>query len=394
MKQNGKIICIVLDGVGIGAAPDADRYNDQDANTLCNTAAAVGGLRLPNMGRLGLGNIASIEGVVPDDQAVGCFGAMREVSKGKDSTTGHWEIAGIILEKDFPYYPDGFPPEVIDAFCSLTGCAGVLGNKAASGTVIMEELGGEHVNTGKPIVYTSADSVFQIAAHEEVIPLDRLYELCTIARNKVMVGPHAVGRVIARPFIGSVGKFQRTANRRDFSLVPPATTVLDILHDRRIPTIAIGKIDDLFAGKSLKEKIHTKSNAEGIEQTIAWSKKTTNGFIFTNLVDFDALYGHRQDASGMKQALEYFDEHLPRIMDTLTGNDIVMLTADHGNDPTDKSTDHSREYVPLLTFSPGGPKNVDLGIRPTFADLGKTIADYFGVASNELRGNSFLGSIV
>lgn len=390
MKNRGKIVCVILDGVGIGAAPDAADYGDELANTLCNTAAAVGGLNLPNLQRLGLGNIANIDGVEPSADAEGCFGAMREVSKGKDSTTGHWEISGIILEKDFPYYPNGFPDSVIGNFCALTGYHGILGNKAASGTVIIEELGEEHMRTGKPIVYTSADSVFQIAAHEEVIPLERLYELCTIARNRVMVGPNAVGRVIARPFTGPAGKFTRTANRRDFSLEPPAETMLDILYARDIPTVGVGKIDDLFAGKGLREKIHTKSNAEGIDATIAWAERTPRGFVFTNLVDFDALYGHRQDAKGMQGALEYFDAQLPRLMETLNDNDILILTADHGNDPTDNSTDHSREYVPLLTYSPGGKKNVDLGVRSTFADLGKTIVDYFGFTENTLKGTSFL----
>jgi len=393
VKGQGKIICVILDGVGVGAAPDAADYGDELSNTLCNTAAAVGGLHLPNMQRLGLGNIAKIDGVEPSAHVEGCFGAMREVSKGKDSTTGHWEISGLVVEKDFPYYPDGFPASVIGKFCALTGFNGVLGNKAASGTVIIEELGKEHVRTGEPIVYTSADSVFQIAAHEEVIPLDRLYELCRIARTQVMVGPDAVGRVIARPFIGTAGKFTRTTNRRDFSLEPPAATMLDILHANGIPTVGVGKIDDLFAGKSLKEKIHTKSNAEGIDETIAWAQRTPGGFIFTNLVDFDALYGHRQDAKGMQGALEYFDAQLPRLIGTLNENDILILTADHGNDPTDDSTDHSREYVPLLTYSPNGKKNVDIGIRSSFADLGKTIVDYFGFPENNLKGTSFLNSI-
>lgn len=394
MKKNGKVICIVLDGVGIGAAPDAHLYHDEAANTLCNTAAATGGLHMPNMAVLGLGNIAEINGVPKQSPCKGNFGKMREVSQGKDSTTGHWEFSGIILEKDFPYYPNGFPADVIEKFCALTGCKGVLGNKAASGTVILEELGMEHERTGFPIIYTSADSVFQIAANENVIPLKRLYELCTIAREQVMTAQHAVGRVIARPFIGSNGKYQRTTNRRDFSLVPPAVTMLDILFNRQIPTVAVGKIDDLFAGKSLSEKIHTTSNAEGIEETIAWAAKTPHGLIFTNLVDFDALFGHRQDAPGMKGALEYFDVHLPRILEALRGDDLLIITADHGNDPTDNSTDHSREYVPLVVYSPNGKQNVDLGIRQTFADLGKTVAEYFGFAENELKGTSFLGQVL
>ncbi|MCK9407863.1 MAG: phosphopentomutase [Bacteriovoracaceae bacterium] len=394
MKKNGKVVCIVLDGVGIGAAPDAHLYHDESANTFCNTAIKTGGLHMPNMALLGLGNIAEIMGIPKQSSANGNFGKMREVSKGKDSTTGHWEFSGIILEKDFPYYPNGFPADVIEMFCSLTGCKKVLGNKAASGTVILEELGAEHERTGFPIIYTSADSVFQIAANEQVIPLERLYELCTIARHQVMVGPHAVGRVIARPFAGSNGKYQRTTNRRDFSLLPPALTMLDILFKHHIPTVAIGKIDDLFAGKSLSEKIHTKSNAEGIEETIAWANKTPNGFVFTNLVDFDALFGHRQDADGMKGALEYFDMQLPRILTAMHGDDLLVITADHGNDPTDNSTDHSREYVPLVVYSPNGKKNVDLGIRQTFADLGKTVVHYFGFEHNELKGTSFLSQVL
>ncbi len=394
MEKNGKIICIVLDGVGIGEAPDASVYGDTGTNTLCNTAKVVGGIKLPSMALLGLGNIAPIEGVASTPKASGCYGKMREVSKGKDSTTGHWEISGIILEKDFPYYPNGFPDSVVSKFCALTGFKKILGNKAASGTEIIAELGEEHERTKCPIVYTSADSVFQIAANEDVIPLERLYEICNIARYDVMINEHAVGRVIARPFIGTKGNYKRTTSRRDFSLFPPGTTMLDVMYDNNIPTIAIGKIDDLFAGKSLKEKIHTKSNAEGIEETIEWAKKTPNGFIFTNLVDFDALYGHRQDPKGMQHALEYFDQQLPRILSTLKENDLLILTADHGNDPTDNSTDHSREYVPLVTYSPNGKKGINVGVRETFADLGKTIVDYFGLDTDEIKGNSFLRSIV
>ncbi len=393
MKKNGKVICVVLDGVGIGASPDAHLYHDENANTFCNTAAVTGGLSMPNMAALGLGNIAEIKGIPNNPAAQGNFGKMREVSKGKDSTTGHWEFSGIIMEKDFPYYPNGFPNEVIIKFCALTGCKGVLGNKAASGTVIVDELGAEHERTGYPIIYTSADSVFQIAANESVIPIERLYELCEIARNQVLVGPHAVGRVIARPFEGSNGNYKRTTNRRDFSLFPPGTTMLDILFEHKIPTVAVGKIDDLFAGKSLSDKIHTKSNAEGIEETINWAKKSPHGFIFTNLVDFDALYGHRQDPKGMKAALEYFDTRLPEIMATMSGDDLLMITADHGNDPTDNSTDHSREYVPMVVYSPNGKKNVDLGIRETFADLGKTVVDYFGFEGKEIKGKSFIPEV-
>lgn len=394
MSSRGKIVCIVLDGVGIGAAPDAHLYHDENSNTLCNTAAAVGGLHLPNMQKLGLGNIAPIKGVAPVRNADGCFGKMREVSKGKDSTTGHWEFSGLILEKDFPYYPGGFPKDVVEKFCSLTGSKGVLGNKAASGTAIIEELGEQHMKSGMPIIYTSADSVFQLAVHEEIIPVGKMYDMCTIARNEVLIGKHAVGRVIARPFIGTPGNFKRTTNRRDFSLVPPGPTMLDILMRNNVPTIAIGKIDDLFAGKGLKEKIHTKSNQEGIDETIAWMKKTKSGFIFTNLVDFDQLFGHRQDPKGMKGALEHFDVHLPVIIGAMNDDDILMITADHGNDPTDHSTDHSREYVPLLTYSRTGKKGIDFGTRKTFADLGNTVVDYFGFDTKEIKGSSFLNSLV
>lgn len=393
MKKNGKVVCVVLDGVGIGAAPDAARYHDEGTNTLCNTARVTGGLSMPNMAALGLGNIDDIAGVPKNTSAKGNFGRMQEVSKGKDSTTGHWEFSGIIMEKDFPYYPNGFPKDVVDLFCRLTGCGGVLGNSAASGTVIIEQLGEEHARTGFPIIYTSADSVFQIAANEQVIPLERLYELCTIAREQVMVGPHAVGRVIARPFIGTKGNYKRTTNRRDFSLFPPATTMLDVLYNNGISTVAIGKIDDLFAGKSLSEKIHTRSNAEGIDETIAWSQRTPNGFVFTNLVDFDALFGHRQDPKGMKEALEFFDVQLPRILETLSGDDLLIITADHGNDPTDNSTDHSREFVPLVVYSPNGASNVDLGIRSSFADLGQSVVQYFGLNGAAIKGTSFLGQV-
>ena len=394
MSSPGKIVFIVLDSIGIGEAPDAGAYGDKGANTLGNTAKAVGGLRLPSLQKLGLGNIAPILGVSPVHLPDGCYGRMRAVSKGKDSTTGHWEIAGVIVEKDFPYYPKGFPPEVIEKFISATGTHGVLGNRPASGTQIIEEFGDEHVRTGFPIVYTSGDSVFQIAAHEDVIPLRELYRICQAARDTVLVGEHAVGRVIARPFVGKSGKYERTANRRDFSLQPPGTTVIDLLHAHGVPTVSIGKIDDLFSGRGLKEKIHTHSNAEGIEEIIRQSSAAKHSFIMTNLVDFDMLYGHRQDPKGMAGALEYFDTELPRILETIRGDDLLLITADHGNDPTDKSTDHSREYVPLLTYCRNGKKGVNLGVRRTFADAGKTVARYFGVDKSSLAGTSFLNLIL
>lgn len=381
----------MLDGVGIGALPDASAYGDAGTNTLVNISRAVGNLALPNLQRLGLGNIASINGVLKVESADGCYGKMAERSKGKDSTTGHWEIAGIVTEQPFPVYPRGFPSNVIRGFLDVTGVKEILGNKPASGTEIIKELGEQHVRTGFPIVYTSADSVFQIAAHEEIIPLPELYRLCQLARDQVLVGVHAVGRVIARPFIGSSGSFTRTANRRDFSVVPPRETLLDLLSQAGVETVAVGKIDDLFAGKGLGEKLHTKSNAEGIEEIIKVATRLDAGFVMANLVDFDVQFGHRQDPEGFARELEAFDRELPRIQDVMKDDDMLMITADHGNDPTDKSTDHSREYVPLLCWSENGKHNVDLGTRNSFADAGQTVAEFFGLSDrNKLAGESFL----
>ncbi len=390
MRQK-KFIVVVLDGVGIGELPDAAAYGDKGTNTLGNISRAVGNLTLPNLQQLGLGNIGDIAGVPGNGAATGCFGKMAEQSLGKDSTTGHWELAGLITDKPFPVYPNGFPADLLAAFCKETGSKGFLGNKTASGTEIIKELGDEHVRTGFPIVYTSADSVFQIAAHEEVITLPRLYDMCQRARDRVLVGDHAVGRVIARPFFGRTGAYVRTANRRDFSVEPPTKTLLDLLNEAGIETVAVGKIDDLFAGRGLKEKLHSKSNAEGIEYIIDSAHRLQSGFIMANLVDFDVHYGHRQDASGFAKDLEAFDRQLPRIEETLADGDVLMITADHGNDPTDKSTDHSREYVPLLCWSPNGRSNVNLGTRSTFADVGKTAADFFGLkTSGKLAGESLL----
>jgi len=385
----------VLDGVGIGALPDAGDYGDTGTNTLGNISRVVGKLTLPNLQRLGLGNIASIQGVLRVEAADGCFGKMAERSKGKDSTTGHWEIAGIITEKPFPVYPKGFPDEVLQDFLKTTGLKGFLGNTVASGTEIIQKFGDEHVKTGFPIVYTSADSVFQIAAHEDVIPLRQLYEICRIARDQVLVGQHAVGRVIARPFVGKSGGYSRTTNRRDFSVMPPKATLLDLLSKSGIETVAVGKIDDLFAGQGLAEKIHTRSNKEGVEEIIRATKRLENSFIMANLVDFDVQFGHRQDPKGFARELESFDLELPRIQESMQDDDLLMITADHGNDPTDKSTDHSREYVPLICWSRNGKKNVNLGTRATFADAGQTVADFFGLADrSKLAGESFLGLLV
>lgn len=388
-----KLVLIILDGVGIGELPDASLYHDVGSNTLANTAEAVGGLRLPNLERLGLGNVGRIKGVRPVASPRASYGTMAEVSKGKDSTTGHWEIAGLILDKEFPTFPEGFPSGLLQQFCERTGSRGFLGNKTASGTAIIQELGAEHVRTGFPIVYTSADSVFQIAAHEEVIPLRRLYAICEMTRTDVCVGRFAVGRVIARPFVGTAGNFVRTTNRRDFSLEPVGTTILDVLSDAGIETVGIGKVDDLFAGRGLKKKLHTTSNEEGIRCIIEESKRMTSGLIFANLVDFDTLYGHRNDPRGMAAALESFDGQLPRILETVGKDDVLMITADHGNDPVTPSTDHSREYVPVLCFSGGKRTGEDIGRRATFADAGKTVAEFFGVR-NTLAGTSFLDRVM
>lgn len=378
----------MLDGVGIGELPDASNYNDQGSNTLINTALKNGGLDIPNLRSLGLGNIAPVPGGAPIGAPVGAFGKMLEVSKGKDSTSGHWELAGIICPKDFDYFHGGFPPEIVNHFLEATGCKGILGNKAASGTEIIKELGEEHIRTGFPIVYTSADSVFQIAAHEEHFGLQRLYEICEITRNEVLKD-YFVGRVIARPFVGeSAGTFKRTTNRRDYSLDPPSETMLDYLVKNGIKTTGIGKIGDLYNEKGLDEIIHTKSNSEGCAATLKAMKENSNSFIMTNLVDFDVYYGHRLDPAGFANALEDFDKFLPEILTNMDESDILLLTADHGNDPTVTSTDHTREYVPVIITGKGVIPG-ELGVRSTFADAGKTVLDWFGIDA-PIAGTSFL----
>lgn len=388
-----KVILIVLDGVGIGELPDANLYNDSGTNTIGNIAKKIGGLNLPNLFNFGLGNINPILGVEKNPNPIASFGKMIELSKGKDSTTGHWEISGIKLEKDFPYFPNGFPKNIIDDFVQKNNLKGVLGNKVASGTVIINELGDEHLKTGMPIVYTSADSVFQIAAHEEVIPLNRLYEICEVARNKIFINDLAVGRVIARPFIGKDGNYSRTTNRKDFSLDPPKKTILDLLMEKNILTISIGKVDDLFNGRGIKISHHTKSNKEGIDKILYEMKNQNSAFIFANLVDFDQLFGHRQDAIGFANCLKEFDDRLPEITENLKNDDLLILTADHGNDPTDNSTDHSREFVPLLVYSKKISSGKNLGTRETFSDIAQTIADFYGLNSDGILGKSFLKEI-
>jgi phosphopentomutase len=379
---------IVLDGVGIGELPDAKKYNDEGSSTLCNIAKAVDGLKLPNLESLGLGNIQPIEGIKKVTNPKASFGKLAELSEGKDSTTGHWELAGLHVRTDFSYFPGGFSSEIVNKFLKETGCKGILGNKPASGTEIIDELGKKHLETGYPIIYTSADSVFQIAAHEEIIPLNRLYEICSVTREKVLTYPLQVGRVIARPFVGTPGNFTRTKNRKDFSLDPPEPTVLDILSENNITTIGIGKINDLFNYKGIKKQLLTKSNEEGCEQLQISANETKGSFIFANLVDFDVYFGHRNDPKGFAKKLEEFDQFLPDFLNRLDENDRLVITADHGNDPTTPSTDHSREFVPLL-FYRKGVVGKDLGIRNTFSDVGKTVADYFNV-DNKLNGVSFL----
>ena len=379
---------IVLDGVGVGELPDASKYSDTGSNTLGNMAKHLGGLNLPNLEKLGLGNIIPIKGIEPQKFPTASYGKLAEVSPGKDSTTGHWELGGLKVEIEFPFYPNGFPKELIQKFLNETGEKGILGNYAASGTEIIKELGAEHVKTGFPIVYTSADSVFQIAAHEEIIPLKRLYEICTITREKVLTGKDACGRVIARPFVGSPGEFKRTTNRKDFSLDPPEPTILDYCLNNGIDTYAIGKVNDLFNYKGIKHQLKTKSNLEGIETIIETSKKASNSLIFANLVDFDVYYGHRNDPEGFHSALKEFDARLPEILNCLDETDRLIFTADHGNDATDISTDHTREYIPLIYYRKNIPGK-NLGTRETFSDVAQTAAHFFRI-NNGLNGKSFL----
>ena len=388
-----RAVLIILDGVGAGALPDADRYGDAGSDTLGHTAVAVGGLLLPQLARLGLGNLHAISGVPPARHPVAAHGRMREVSVGKDSTTGHWELFGIVTEQPFPTYPHGFPAEVIAAFRAATDYD-VLGNLPASGTEIIQRLGDEHVATGKLIVYTSADSVFQIAAHEEIVPLTDLYRVCEIAR-RILVPPHQVSRVIARPFVGAHGRYERTPNRRDFSVTPPAGLLLPVLAQSGVAVVTIGKIYDLYAGQGITEKHKSKGNAEGMANLMDLYNRSDGPdpvLYLLNLVDFDMLWGHRNDPAGMAAGLSEFDVWLGRFLTALRSDDLLIITADHGNDPTTPSTDHSREYVPLLALCGGVGSGADLGILDTFADVGATFADFFGVEPPRV-GRSFLDLI-
>jgi len=391
-----RIILIVLDSVGIGALPDAVKYKDEGSNTLKNIAGAVKNFDLSNLSKLGLYNLISIPNTNVSNDSLGSYGKMAEESNGKDTTIGHWEITGIITENPLPTYPHGFPKEIIKKYEKIIGTK-TLGNYTASGTEIIRELGEKHCETGYPIIYTSADSVFQVAAHEDekIFGLKRLYQICETAR-KILVYPHNVGRVIARPFIGSAGNFRRTPNRCDYSLDPPEETLLDKLKDSGVEVIGIGKIHDIFNGKGLTKSFHTNSNKEGMEKILEAIKNDASSqqLIFVNLVDFDMLWGHRRDTESYYKGLKEFDDFLPEIFSGMADNDILFITADHGCDPTyTKHTDHTREYVPLLIYGKKIKRNVDVGVRKTFADLGQTIADIFAI-ENLRRGQSFKNNII
>jgi phosphopentomutase len=383
-----RIVWIVLDSVGIGEMPDAEAYGDKGSDTLGNIARQRQ-LHLPNLCRLGLANIKPLTGLTPSASPLAAYGRATLASPGKDTTTGHWEMAGIHLEKPFPLFPHGFPPEVMEPFEQRIG-RHTLGNKAASGTEIIKELGEEHVRTGSPIVYTSADSVFQVAAHEEVIPLFELYKICQTARE-ILRGKYEVGRVIARPFVGEPGAFKRTPNRHDYAVPPPKGMLLDVLEKRGVEVFAVGKISDVFLGRGIRESETTKSNADGMAKTLAAMQSLKRGLIFVNLVDFDQLYGHRNDVEGYAKALEEVDAWLPSFEEKLGPEDLAILTADHGCDPTTPSTDHSREYVPVLTYGKQA-RAVDLGLRKTLSDLGQTVAENF--ETRIAHGESFLPLIV
>jgi phosphopentomutase len=386
----GRFVVIVIDSCGAGELPDAKVYGDAGANTLANCARKVGGLTIPTLQSWGLGNITSIEGCKPAGSPRASHGRMAELSQGKDTTTGHWEMMGVVLDKGFTTFPQGFPDRLMQEWLALSGAPGYLGNTTASGTVILDELGEEHLRSGKPIVYTSADSVFQIACNEAKVPLETLYDWCKAART---VGKkYGIARVIARPFVGARnGEFKRTYNRHDFSQPPPPGTVLDLLAQKGVKTIGVGKIPDIYDNHGIAESIHTEGNADGLRKTFELLETAGEGFVFVNLVDNDMLYGHRRDPVGYAKALEEIDVALPGIAGKLRKGDVLVLTADHGNDPTYPGTDHTREYVPLIAYTPDGKQGADLGTRTSFCDLGATVAEYFGVHAP--RGVSFLQAL-
>ena len=372
-----RVIWIILDSVGIGELPDADKFGDVGVNTLGNIARCEGGIHMPNMVSMGIGNIDGAVNLEKSDTTIGAYGKSKEISCGKDTTIGHWEMVGIWSKMPFPTYANGFPTEIIDEFIEKAGVPGVLGNKPASGTAILEELGEEHIKTKKPIIYTSADSVFQIACHEEVYSIEELYEMCRIARD-ILIGQHGVARVIARPFLdnkeGNGVKFKRTSNRRDFSLKPSEPNLLTNIRDMGENVIGIGKIEDIFAGSGITEAIHTKDNMDGVDKTLEYMNKIESGLIFTNLVEFDSVWGHRNDAKGYKKGLEQFDARLPEIIAAMREGDVLIINADHGCDPTTEGTDHTREHIPVLVYGKNIKENYNLGVLDAFADIGQTIA--------------------
>lgn len=390
-KVFNRIHLVVLDSVGIGEAPDAAAFGDTGSDTLGHIAESIDGLNMPNMEKLGLGNIKTVQGILPVSSPEAFYGRLQEASVGKDTMTGHWEIMGLNIDTPFKVYPEGFPPELITQLEEITGRK-VIGNKPASGTEILDELGAEHMETGAIIVYTSADPVLQIAAHEEVVPLEELYKICEIARELTLSPEFLVGRVIARPFIGKEGAFKRTSNRHDYALTPFNRTVMNELKDNGKDVIAIGKIDDIYNGAGVTKALRTKDNGDGMDKLAAVAGEDFNGLSFLNLVDFDALFGHRRDPKGYGEALEEFDRRLPEVLEKMDSNDLLIITADHGNDPTFPGTDHTREFVPLLAYSPRFETGKELGLGSTFADIGATIAENFSVPMPEF-GTSFLSKL-
>ncbi|MBQ4068152.1 MAG: phosphopentomutase [Lachnospiraceae bacterium] len=386
-----RVIWIILDSVGMGELPDAKDFDDVGTHTIGHVAKKNGGLKIPNMIKLGLGNIPGMIHIEGVESAIGCYGKGAEISKGKDTTVGHWEMTGIYSKERFPTYPEGFPKEIIDEFCEKTGVQDVLGNEVASGTEIIARLGDEHIKTKKPIIYTSADSVFQIACHEEVYAPEELYRLCEVARN-ILKDEHGVARVIARPFVGENGNYSRTSNRRDFSIKPSENNLLCYLKNSGYAVIAVGKIEDIFAGVGVTEAVHTKDNQDGIDKTIDYIKSDFEGLIFTNLVEFDSKWGHRNDYLGYAKGLEEFDVRIPEIINAMKDEDLLIINSDHGCDPTTKGTDHTREYIPILIYGKKLKSNVYLGERESFADIGATIAEYFKVDKLDI-GTSFLEQI-
>ncbi len=386
-----RIHLIVLDSVGIGEAPDAKAFGDVGSNTLGHIGEEMGGLKLPNLERLGLANIAPIKGLTPQEKAQGYYTKMEEASVGKDTMTGHWEIMGLRIDDAFKVYPNGFPKELIDELELKTGRK-IIGNKPASGTEIIEELGEEHMKTGALIVYTSGDPVLQIAAHEDIIPIEEQYRICEIARELTLQPEFLVGRVIARPFIGEPGSFIRTTNRHDYALKPFGRTVMNELKDGGYDVLAIGKINDIYTGEGVTDSVRTISNMDGVDKLVTIMQKDFEGLSFVNLVDFDALYGHRRDPIGYGNALEEFDARMPEILEAMRPDDLLIITADHGNDPIHEGTDHTREYVPLLVYSPSNKGAGELPIRKTFSDIGATIAENFQVNKPE-HGESFLSAL-